>query len=143
MRWIAGGSFRMGADQSYLEELAVHTVTVSGFWMDEHTVTNAEFAAFVEATAYRTVAERPLDLADYPGLQPDLLKPAPCCVPRNPRGGAEALSYDPTQPEIRIPRKVIKGGSYLCAPNDCRRYRPAARHPQMVDTSTCHIGSAA
>jgi formylglycine-generating enzyme required for sulfatase activity len=63
-----------------------------------------------------------------------------CCVPRDPRGGAEALSYDPMQPEIRIPRKVIKGGSYLCAPNYCRRYRPAARHPQMIDTGTCHIG---
>jgi formylglycine-generating enzyme required for sulfatase activity len=39
-----------------------------------------------------------------------------------------------------IPRKVTKGGSYLCAPNYCRRYRPAARMPQEVDTSTCHIG---
>ena len=57
---------------------------------------------------------------------------SPCCVPLNPSGGAEALSYDPEQPEIRIPRKVIKGGSYLCAPNYCRRYRPAARHPQMI-----------
>jgi sulfatase modifying factor 1 len=64
----------------------------------------------------------------------------PCCVPRNPRGGAERRSYDPTQPEIRIPRKVIKGGSYLCAPNYRRRYRPAARYPQMIDTGTCHIG---
>ena len=64
----------------------------------------------------------------------------PCCVPRNPQGGLQALSYDPTQPSIRIPRKVIKGGSYLCAPNYCRRYRPAARHPQMIDTGTCHIG---
>ena len=44
------------------------------------------------------------------------------------------------QPHIRIPRKVIKGGSYLCEPNYCQRYRPAARHPQMIDTSTCHIG---
>ena len=42
------------------------------------------------------------------------------------------------QPHIRIPRKVIQGGSYL-APNYCQRYHPAARHPQMIDTSTCHI----
>jgi formylglycine-generating enzyme required for sulfatase activity len=35
---------------------------------------------------------------------------------------------------------VIKGGSYLCAPNYCRRYRPSARYPQMIDTATCHIG---
>ena len=63
-----------------------------------------------------------------------------CCVPRNPRGGAETWSYDPGQPEIRIPRRVIKGGSHLCAPIYCRRYRPAARHPHPVDTSTSHIG---
>ncbi|MFT3813026.1 MAG: formylglycine-generating enzyme family protein [Acidovorax sp.] len=63
-----------------------------------------------------------------------------CCIPRNPRGGNEADSYDPQQPEIRIPRKVIKGGSHLCAPNYCSRYRPAARHAHAVDTSTSHIG---
>ena len=296
MRWVPGGTFRMGADLSYPEEAPVHMVTVSGFWMDEYTVTNAEFAAFIEATGYVTVAERPLDPAAYPGADPELLaaggsvffmpswpvnmrdirsrwafvaganwrhpegpastvqgrerepvvqvafedaaayaawagkelpteaewefaarggldgatfcwgndfRPggrymantwqgrfpfedlgadgfvgrapvgsfppngyglydmagnvwqwttdwyadrhppeaeAPCCVPLNPRGAAEALSYDPSQPQIRIPRKVIKGGSYLCAPNYCRRYRPAARHPQMIDTGTCHIG---
>jgi formylglycine-generating enzyme len=67
--------------------------------------------------------------------------PAPkaCC------GGAIAKpdreqSYDPATPNIRIPRKVIKGGSFLCAPNYCRRYRPAARMAQPVDTSACHVG---
>ena len=296
MLWIPGGTFRMGAENSYPEESPVHAVTVSGFWMDAHTVTNAEFAGFVRRTGYRTVAERPLDAALFPGAKPELLKPgsavfsmpsgsvdmgdmhsrwayvpganwrhpegpastlegreqepvvhvafedaaayaastgkelpteaewefaarggldgavfcwgneftpggdyiantwqgrfpfhntgadgfvgrapvgsfppngyglhdmagnvwewtadwysnrhpteaeAPCCVPRDPRGSAEVLSYDPEQPTVRIPRKVIKGGSYLCAPNYCRRYRPAARHPQMIDTSTCHIG---
>ena len=64
----------------------------------------------------------------------------PCCIPSNPRSGTEAASYDPCQPHIRIPRKVLKGGSHLCAPNYCRRYRPAARHAQPVDTSTCHVG---
>jgi len=66
--------------------------------------------------------------------------PKPCCVPENPRGGREDQSYDPCQPQIRIPRKVIKGGSHLCAPNYCRRYRPAARHAQPVDTSMSHVG---
>ena len=66
--------------------------------------------------------------------------PKPCCVPANPRGGHEEASYDPCQPNIRIPRKVLKGGSHLCAPNYCRRYRPAARHAQPVDTSTSHVG---
>jgi sulfatase modifying factor 1 len=63
-----------------------------------------------------------------------------CCVPQNPRGGGEEGSYDPCQPQIKIPRKVIKGGSHLCAPNYCRRYRPAARHAEAVDTSTSHLG---
>ena len=63
-----------------------------------------------------------------------------CCTPRNPRGPLEGDSYDPCQPTIHIPRKVIKGGSHLCAPNYCRRYRPAARFPEPIDTSTCHLG---
>jgi formylglycine-generating enzyme required for sulfatase activity len=63
-----------------------------------------------------------------------------CCIPANPRGGRQEESYDPCQPTIRIPRKVLKGGSHLCAPNYCRRYRPAARFPQPIDTSTCHVG---
>ena len=66
--------------------------------------------------------------------------PKACCIPENPRGGREGGSYDPRQPNIKIPRKVIKGGSHLCAPNYCRRYRPAARHAEAVDTSTSHVG---
>jgi formylglycine-generating enzyme required for sulfatase activity len=66
--------------------------------------------------------------------------PKACCIPENPRGGTEIASYDPCQPSIKIPRKVIKGGSHLCAPNYCRRYRPAARHAEAVDTSTSHVG---
>jgi formylglycine-generating enzyme required for sulfatase activity len=64
----------------------------------------------------------------------------PCCTLDNPRGGDAASSTDPRRPAITIPRKVMKGGSYLCAPNYCRRYRPAARMPQEIDTSTCHLG---
>jgi formylglycine-generating enzyme required for sulfatase activity len=63
-----------------------------------------------------------------------------CCASVNPQGGAREQSYDPQLPEMPMPRKVMKGGSYLCAPNYCRRYRPAARMPQPIDTSTCHLG---
>jgi len=63
-----------------------------------------------------------------------------CCVPRNPRGPRLQDSFDPCQPDIKIPRKVLKGGSHLCAPNYCRRYRPAARFPEPIDTSTSHLG---
>jgi len=65
---------------------------------------------------------------------------APCCAAPNPRGGEREASYDPALPDVRIPRKVMKGGSHLCAPNYCRRYRPAARMAQGIDTSTSHLG---
>jgi formylglycine-generating enzyme required for sulfatase activity len=64
----------------------------------------------------------------------------PCCVPDNPRGGSVDGSFDPSQPQFRIPRKVIKGGSHLCADSYCMRYRPAARRPQMIDTGMSHVG---
>lgn len=67
MVWIPGGKFKMGADNpEFPDAQPVHQVSVNGFWMDEHEVTNAEFARFVKATGYVTVAERPLDPADYP-----------------------------------------------------------------------------
>ena len=293
---IPGGTFRMGSDRHYPEERPAHRVQVGAFWMDATTVTNAQFATFVAATGYVTVAERPLDPAQYPGAMPGMLAPgalvfhmtdgpvdtsviahwwrwtpgaqwrhpegpgsniagreqhpvvqvahadaqayarwagkalpteaewefaarggldgaefvwgeeltpdgqhmantwqgpfpwrnfaadgfertapvasyppngyglydmagnvwqwtddwfaprhaidrgASCCAPADPRGPALEGSYDPAQPRIRIPRKVVKGGSFLCAPSYCRRYRPAARHAQMVDTGMSHIG---
>ena len=63
-----------------------------------------------------------------------------CCIAANPRGARETDSYDPATPAMKTPRRVIKGGSHLCAESYCRRYRPAARHPEAVDTSTGHIG---
>ncbi len=63
-----------------------------------------------------------------------------CCVPRNPRVANPEQSYDFGNPGEHIPRRVIKGGSHLCAPNYCLRYRPAARQAQAIDTSTTHIG---
>ena len=295
MVWIPGGTFLMGSDRHYPEEAPAHKVKVGGFWIGAYAVTNAEFARFVDATGYVTVAERPANPADYPGAQPELLVPASvvfkktrgpvdlsnpynwwtyvagadwrhprgpdstidhlldhpvvhvafedaeayiawrgqelpteaewefaargglesteftwgneympngkpmantwqgefpwqdraedgyawtapvgafppngyglydmagnvwewttdwfqdhgrniksaCCTIDNPRGGERDQSCDPRTPTIKIPRKVMKGGSYLCAPNYCRRYRPAARMPQPIDTSTCHLG---
>ena len=62
-----------------------------------------------------------------------------CCAPSNPRGGTAAASVDPRQP-FSAPRKVVKGGSFLCADSYCMRYRPSARRPQMIDTGMSHIG---
>src|SRR5260370_21019526 len=65
----------------------------------------------------------------------------PCCGPAvNPRIVSPAKSYDAAQAQFRIPRKVVKGGSHLCAPTYCLRYRPSARQPQMTDTTINHIG---
>jgi formylglycine-generating enzyme required for sulfatase activity len=63
-----------------------------------------------------------------------------CCAPRNPRVLSPDGSYEVGRPGETIPRRVTKGGSHLCAPNYCHRYRPAARQGEAVDTSTGHIG---
>lgn len=294
MIWIPGSTFLMGSNDHYPEEAPAHPVTVDGFWMDQYTVTNAQFSRFVEETGYITLAEQGANPQDYPGAKPEMLVPASvvfykpparvdlrnhfnwwryvpnanwrrpqgpetslkglakhpvvhiayqdaeayalwagkelpteaewefaarggldsaeftwgseftpngsymantwqgdfpienlledgfewtapvgsfppngyglydmagnvwewtsdwyqehgkishsCCGLINPRGGDREQSFDPCMPAIRIGRKVMKGGSFLCAPNYCRRYRPAARMAQPVDTSTCHLG---
>ncbi len=64
-----------------------------------------------------------------------------CCTPTNPRVATPDQSYDAADPRsAHIPRRVIKGGSHLCAPNYCWRYRPAARQAQMVESGMSHIG---
>jgi formylglycine-generating enzyme required for sulfatase activity len=80
------------------------------------------------------------DYYDPRGADSD--KPAStCCSPRvNPRVASPEASYDVGRPGAHIPRRVIKGGSHLCAPSYCLRYRPAARQPEAIDTSTSHIG---
>jgi formylglycine-generating enzyme required for sulfatase activity len=70
---------------------------------------------------------------------PDAADGAPrCCAAKNPRGGLEEDSCEAGG--LPIPRKVLKGGSHLCAPSYCKRYRPAARHAQPIDTSASHVG---
>jgi formylglycine-generating enzyme len=63
-----------------------------------------------------------------------------CCAPDIARAQPPAQNLEFNGPDAHIPRKVVKGGSHLCAPNYCLRYRPAARQGEAVDTSTCHIG---
>jgi formylglycine-generating enzyme required for sulfatase activity len=296
LTWIPGGTFRMGSEQFYPEEGPVHHVEVDGFWIERHPVTVRQFKRFVAETGYVTVAERPLNPADYPEADPALLvpgslvfrkaphrvslhnhqqwwayvpgacwrapggpgtslggrdkhpvthvthedaaayaawagrtlateaewefaarggldaqtfawgdeerpggtlmantwqgefpwqnlkangyegtspvasfppngyglydmtgnvwewtddfftprhpddEPKACCVPRNPRVDSAERSYAVGVPGANIPRRVIKGGSHLCAPNYCLRYRPAARQAEAIDTSTSHIG---
>src|SRR5260221_13416281 len=84
MAWIPGGTFLMGSDRHYPEEAPAHCVTVDGFWMDIYAVTNQQFRQFVEATGYITVAERPLNPADYPGALPELLVPGSAVFQKPP-----------------------------------------------------------
>ena len=295
MVWIPGGAFRMGSEDFYPEERPVREVRVDGFWIDRHPVTNRQFARFVAATGYVTVAEQPLDPALYPGApaedlvagsmvftptsgpvdlrnaanwwawtpgadwrhprgpgssldglaehpvvqvaladveaycawigaalpteveweraarggldgaifawgneeRPDgqfmantwqghfpwynteedgfaytspvgsfpgngygLLDVAgnvwewtadwytaprteagrACCTPEHERGAERERSVTPQHAQFRIPRKVVKGGSHLCAPSYCFRYRPAARQPQDIGTGMSHLG---
>jgi formylglycine-generating enzyme required for sulfatase activity len=72
---VRGGAFTMGDDDERSEERLAHRVAVSDFWIDRHEVTNAQFARFVAATGYRTVAERGLTAVEHPELPPELLAP--------------------------------------------------------------------
>jgi formylglycine-generating enzyme len=95
MVWIPGGKFQMGSnDPDFPDAHPVHEVEVDGFWMDEHEVTNAEFAMFVKSTGYKTIAERPLDPKDFPGVPVQDLVPGSAVF--TPPSGQVSLD-DPLQ----------------------------------------------
>jgi len=75
MVFVPGGSFTMGSDRNRPEERFSHPVRVDGFWIDRHEVTNAQFAAFVKATGYKTLAERGVDPKAHPAMGADVLEP--------------------------------------------------------------------
>lgn len=93
MVFIKGGTFRMGSS-SFADAGPVREVSVGDFWMDRHEVTNAQFQAFVEATGYLTVAERPLDPGDYPDVPAEVLVPGSAVFSPPPSG--QGL-HDPLQ----------------------------------------------
>jgi formylglycine-generating enzyme required for sulfatase activity len=92
-------------------------------------------------TVFRSVAERHADmlLISSGTFRMGSDKHYPEEAPVH-RVAVDSFSMGRCQLQIRIPRKIVKGGSNLCAPNYCRRYRPAARHAQPVDTSMSHVG---
>ena len=76
MVWIPGGEFSMGCEDAEMRDARpFHRVALDGYWMDKTEVTNEEFARFVEATGYVTVAERQLDPRDFPGVPAENLVP--------------------------------------------------------------------
>ena len=79
--------------------------------------------------------------SDFYRPRHDAVTASPCCASVNPRSDDPSDSYDADEPgEAHVPRRVVKGGSYLCAPNYCQRYRPAARQGQQVESAMSHLG---
>jgi formylglycine-generating enzyme len=140
-----------GAEYAWGNELAPEGKPMANYWQGEFPWQNLKEDGYEGLSPVGAFPPNGYGLVDITGnvwewttdwytpRHPDE-EPKACCIPSNPRGGPEADSYDPRQPQIRIPRRVIKGGSHLCAANYCRRYRPAARFPEPVDTSTGHLG---
>ncbi len=150
---------RGGADSDYAwgDELAPGGAMLANYWQGRFPYANTLLDGYERTSPVRHYPSNGYGLYDMignvwewtsdwfavPGAadrKPVKKQAGACCAIPNPRGGRERDSYDPFTPRIRIPRKVLKGGSHLCAENYCQRYRPAARHPQPVDSTTTHIG---
>jgi len=138
-----------GKEYAWGDELAPGGAMLANYWQGLFPFANTLEDGWERTSPVRTYPANGHGLFDMIGnvwewtrdwWQDNRPKAAGCCAVANPRGGTLRQSLDPTQPEIRIGRKVMKGGSHLCAANYCQRYRPAARHAETVDTSTGHIG---
>jgi formylglycine-generating enzyme required for sulfatase activity len=142
-----------GKEYAWGDELAPAGVHLANTWQGLFPFANTSEDGWVRTSPVRSFPANPYGAYDLIGnvwewtedwwSLPATAKTkakSSCCVANNPRGGFRAKSLDPEMPDIRIQRKVLKGGSHLCAPSYCQRYRPAARHPQMSDSSTSHIG---
>jgi sulfatase modifying factor 1 len=136
-----------GAVYAWGNEFAPNGKMMANVWQGEFPLQNLLVDGFERTSPVGAFPANGYGLYDMTGnvwewtcdwfLQP---RPAKACCSGTAKGDAREKSYDPQTPEIRIPRKVLKGGSFLCAANYCLRYRPAARIAQQVDTGTCHQG---
>lgn len=142
-----------GADYAWGDELAPGGAMLANYWQGQFPHDNDLLDGWEGTSPVRSFPANGYGLYDMIGNTWEWTrdwwsdvpvagrgKKSPCCAISNPRGGTLRHSFDHAQPEVRIGRKVIKGGSHLCAANYCQRYRPAARHPEAIDTSTTHIG---
>lgn len=140
---------REGAEYAWGDELAPGGAMLANYWQGLFPFANTLADGWERTSPVRTYPANAYGLYDMIGntwewtrdwWRENRRKGSDCCAVANPRGGKLTESFDAAQPRVRIGRKVLKGGSHLCAENYCRRYRPAARHPEMIDTSTSHIG---
>lgn len=134
-----------GAEFAWGAELLPGGRYLANFWQGHFPVENRMLDGFARTAPVRSFPPNPYGLYEMIGnvwewtsdWYSDEHAVTGCCGASNPRGGSEEGSKRRGE---TIPRRVMKGGSFLCAPNYCRRYRPAARMAQPVDTSTCHLG---
>ncbi len=148
--WAARGGLE-DKDYAWGDELAPGGAMLANYWQGAFPYANQQLDGWLRTSPARTYPANGYGLYDMIGnvwewtedwfAQPKIERKArgSCCIPANPRGGTRGASIVKTDP-VRIPRKVMKGGSHLCAENYCRRYRPAARYAQPVDTTTGHVG---
>lgn len=140
-----------GAEYAWGDELVPNGKHMANTWQGEFPSENLREDGYLRTSPVGVFPANPFDLYDMIGNvwewtsdwyhERHAAKAAkPCCIPHNPRGAPREASYDPCAPATPTPRKVLKGGSHLCAPSYCQRYRPAARFPEPIDTSTSHIG---
>lgn len=141
-----------GADYAWGHELAPNGRMMANYWQGLFPFANQLLDGWERTSPVRSFPPNGYGLYDMVGntweWTSDWWTETPvksgqksaCCTITNPRGGKLRDSFDRTQPDVCIGRKVIKGGSHLCAANYCQRYRPAARHPEMIDSATTHIG---
>jgi formylglycine-generating enzyme required for sulfatase activity len=140
-----------GADFAWGDELAPGGAMLANYWQGAFPFANQLLDGWERTSPVRSFAPNGYGLFDMIGnvwewtddwfALPRLHSKAGggCCIPENPRGGSRGGSIERHDPS-RIPRRVLKGGSHLCAENYCQRYRPAARYAQPVDTTTGHVG---
>ena len=140
-----------GAEFAWGDELAPGGAMLANYWQGGFPHENLALDGWERTSPVRSFPPNGFGLYDmignvwewtrdwYADVRPSN-RAAGCCVADNPRGARRDQSYDPVAPTAKIPRKVLKGGSYLCAPEYCQRYRPAARHPEPIDTSAGHVG---
>ena len=133
MQWIPGATFRMGSEDFYPEERPVHRVTVDGFWIDEHPVTNAEFGRFVAETRYLTLAERPLDVEAFPDADPSLLHPGSLVF--------HAPSHRVPLDDYRKWWSYVPGASWKAPEGPSSDLTGRDAHPVVQRREVCLVGS--